>query len=99
MDAKWISAKEFACLEPLNLFGKELGERNKPDRTLCNKHIWYKKEFEYTGGKYTIDISADDYYKLYINGEFVGMGPSPAYYFCYNYYYSYYFVLFPIGQS
>lgn len=85
MDAKWISAKEFAELEPIDLFGKELGTKNQPDRTMCNKHIWYKKEFEYTGGKYTIDISADDYYKLYINGEFVGMGPSPSYYFCYNY--------------
>lgn len=31
-----------------------------------------------------IRITADDYYKLYINGEFVGQGPAPAYYFAYN---------------
>lgn len=85
MDARWICAKEFAELEPINVYGKEHGPKEKPDRTMCNKHIWFKREFEYTGGKYTIDISADDYYKLYINGQFVGMGPSPAYYFCYNY--------------
>lgn len=85
MDARWICAKEFAELKPINVYGKEFGPKEKPDRTMCNKHIWFKREFEYTGGKYTIDISADDFYKLYINGQFVGMGPSPAYYFCYNY--------------
>lgn len=85
MDARWICAKEFAELKPINVYGKEFGPKEKPDTTMWNKHIWFKKDFEYTGGKYTIDISADDYYKLYINGQFVGMGPSPAYYFCYNY--------------
>lgn len=30
-------------------------------------------------------ISADDYFKLKINGTLVGMGPAPAYTFCYNY--------------
>ena len=30
-------------------------------------------------------ISADDYYKLYINGQFVGQGPAPSYHFQYNY--------------
>ncbi len=85
MDARWISAKEFADLKPINLYGKDLAPKNEPDYTMCNKHVWFKKDFEYTGGKYTIDVSADDFYKLYINGQFVGMGPSPAYHFCYNY--------------
>lgn len=31
-----------------------------------------------------IRITADDYYKLYINGEFMGQGPAPAYNFAYN---------------
>ena len=33
----------------------------------------------------TIKITADDYYKLYINGEYVGQGPAPGYDFAYNY--------------
>ncbi len=85
MDARWISAKEFADLEPINLYGKEHAPKPKADETMRNKHVWFRKDFEYTGGKYTIDVSADDFYKLYINGEFVGMGPSTAYYWSYNY--------------
>ena len=30
-------------------------------------------------------ISADDYYKLYINGHFVTQGPTPSYHWQYNY--------------
>lgn len=30
-------------------------------------------------------ITADDYYKLYINGQFVAQGPAPCYHFKYNY--------------
>lgn len=32
-----------------------------------------------------IHITADDYYKLYINGEFITQGPAPAYPFRYYY--------------
>lgn len=28
-------------------------------------------------------ITADDYYKLQINGEIIGQGPAQRYYFCY----------------
>ncbi len=36
-------------------------------------------------GSFLMRISADDYYKLKINGRLVGMGPAPAYTFNYNY--------------
>lgn len=32
-----------------------------------------------------INITADDYYKLSINGKYVGQGPAPGYDFAYNY--------------
>ncbi len=35
--------------------------------------------------KAIIRITADDYYKLYINGAFVAMEPAPSYHFNYNY--------------
>ncbi len=35
--------------------------------------------------RYLMRISADDYYKLRINGKLVSMGPAPAYIFNYNY--------------
>lgn len=55
--------------------------------------IWKKQKFLkvsiktviYCSEKAVIYISADDYYKLYINGKFVASGPAPSYYNSYNY--------------
>lgn len=54
---------------------------------LRNVHMQVRKviEVEEPGVSAYIDISADDYYKLYINGEFVGQGPAQGYYFHYYY--------------
>ena len=54
---------------------------------LKNRHMLIRKVFN-INSKFKnahIDITADDYYKLYINGKFVGQGPAPGYYFHYNY--------------
>ncbi|MBQ7916886.1 MAG: alpha-L-rhamnosidase [Firmicutes bacterium] len=86
MNASWISSHEFADLKPIDIFGKELAPKNKPDTEHVNKHILYRKNLTLTAGKaYTMRITADDYYKLYINGHFVCMGPAPSYHFAYNY--------------
>lgn len=45
-----------------------------------NMHVIFEEQFElakFSSAK--IKITADDYYKLYINGTFVGQGPAPAY--------------------
>lgn len=86
--AKWISNKDFYNLKPINVFHKELEEIEINHREdLRNKHILFRKTFELkTVEKATVKISADDYYKLYINGIFVTQGPAPAYNF--NYYYN-----------
>lgn len=51
-----------------------------------NFYVRFKKSFYLENTENVIiDISADDYYKLYINGCFVGQGPAPSYDFDYAY--------------
>ncbi len=87
-NAKWISNKDFYNLTPINVFHKELDKKeiNHSD-SLKNKHILFRKKIRISDfGKAVVRISADDYYKLYINGVFVTQGPAPGYNF--NYYYN-----------
>ena len=83
---KWITNEEFCSLAPRNVFHKQLEPVELPCDEHRNRHILFRKKVnigEFKEAK--IYISADDYYKLYINGEFVAQGPTPAYYFRYNY--------------
>ena len=52
-----------------------------------NQHILFRRKFSVSLAfrEAKLYISADDYYKLYINGTFVAQGPSPSYHFQYNY--------------
>ena len=88
--AQWIMDPEFHGLTPINVFHKELEDPDLPEHRedLKNHHMLVRKNFELndTIEKGKIYITADDYYKLYINGKFVGQGPAPSYYF--NYYYN-----------
>ena len=88
--AKWITNKDFSNLKPdLKIFHKEL-EPYKPEynEKLWNSHILFRKKFNISKkiDSYSIQISADDYYLLYINGKFICSGPSPAY--PWHYYYN-----------
>lgn len=46
-----------------------------------NLHVLARCSLEYTKhkGQVLAWITADDYYKLYVNGKFAGQGPAPAY--------------------
>lgn len=95
MYAKFISHPDFHDLTPINLYHKELNEDGvtfadshggkDPNveahpENLRNKHILFRRKT--TIGKFknaTLKITADDYYKLYINGKFVTEGPAPSY--------------------
>lgn len=82
----WITNGEFCNLPPRNVFHKQLDKVELPCTEHRNRHILFRKKFHWNGsGKATIYISADDYYKLYINGRFAGQGPAPSYHFRYNY--------------
>ena len=83
---KWITNEEFCSIAPRNVFHKQLEPVELPCDEHRNRHILFRKKVnigEFKEAK--IYISADDYYKLYINGEFVAQGPTPAYHFRYNY--------------
>ena len=84
---KWITNDEFYGLEPRNVFHKQLVHVELPCDEHRNRHILFRRKFQVTKkiSSAKIYISADDYYKLYINGKFVGQGPAPAYHFQYNY--------------
>lgn len=87
---RWICNPRYADLKPLPLLHKQLdatyqapehAKEFKNNHTLFRKKVWIEK-----GTKQVImDISADDYYKLYINGSYVTQGPANSYAFCYNY--------------
>ena len=84
---KWITDDEFYNLKPRNVFHKQLVRLDLPCDEHRNRHILFRKKFNISDGfsNVKIYISADDYYKLYINGKFAGQGPAPSYHFEYNY--------------
>ena len=86
-NGKWITDPEFSDLKPRNVFHRQLDRTELPCDEHRDRHILFRKEFV-VGGDFSdavVYISADDYYKLYINGEFVAQGPAPSYHFRYNY--------------
>ncbi len=88
MKPQFICHPDFENLVPVNVFHKEhSGERmpNSPEK-FQNRHILFRKKFTLKNTeKATLKITADDYYKLYINGMFVTQGPAPGYPHAYYY--------------
>ena len=80
---KWITSKDFAPLEPVNVFHRQLDKRPIVSRGKQNSHVLFRKKFYSEGGRATLYVSADDYYKLWLNGRFVCQGPAPGYHFHY----------------
>ncbi len=84
---KWITDEEFYALPPRNVFFRQLERVTLDCSEHRDRHILFRRKFHLTRKPTSakIYISADDYYKLYINGSFAGQGPAPAYRFRYNY--------------
>ena len=83
----WISSTELFDREPRNVFHRQLDKVSLSEDEKKNKHILFRKKFhiERTCQNAVMYITADDYYKLYINGIFVTQGPAPAYHNNYRY--------------
>ena len=78
---KWYTIPPFLKVKAVSPYGKEYGEKPRTDCTLKNLHILARSGMEYKKeqGRIRVRITADDYYKLYVNGRYVGQGPAPAY--------------------
>ncbi len=85
LNARWITTEDFSRLKPVNVFEKQLEKSAiETDDGLVNYHAKMFTDFVVeNAGRASINISADDYYKLYINGQFVGQGPAQGYWFSY----------------
>ena len=78
---KWITTAELAALPIYNVFHRQLDKSSPTNQfsSVNNRHVLFRKRFSLDNvqpGR--IYITADDYYKLYINGRFVAQGPAPC---------------------
>ena len=82
MQGKFICHKDFENLKPIDVFHKELSPKpaEKHAESLCNRHILFRKKAVFgKASKAILKITADDYFKLYINDVYVTQGPPPSY--------------------
>ncbi len=77
---RFITLPEYADAVPLDVFHRQLEPKIIASVLPKDLHILYRAHFFIrTGGKTTILITADDYYKLWVNGVFAGQGPAPCF--------------------
>ena len=90
---KWITTPELAALPVYDVYQRDIYHRNasnpvqpNPYAYVNNRHVLFRRKFTLEAVAPTrIFITADDYYKLYINGLFVGQGPAPCHQIRYYY--------------
>lgn len=87
--ASWITDERFVDRPKLDLFHKEMedGQAHSHEEALTNVHMLVRKSLQWDRAveEAWLDITADDYYKLYINGRPVGQGPAQSSYDHYYY--------------
>lgn len=82
----FITLPEYADTTPLNVWHRQLEPKRIQGKMKPNLHVLFRNRFTLEETKNTkIFITADDYYKLYINGRYVTQGPAPGFPFRYYY--------------
>ncbi len=85
--ARWIQNPVFYALPYRHLISHDRNNENNQDN-IQNIHTLFRKTFKLKCVKIKtakVFITGDDYYKLYINGVFIGSGPAQSYLFDYKY--------------
>ncbi|MBQ3955520.1 MAG: family 78 glycoside hydrolase catalytic domain [Clostridia bacterium] len=78
--AAFITLPEYADAVPADVFHRQLEPKEIPAKLPKNLHVLYRARFEALRGEAAvIRITADDGYKLYVNGHFAGQGPAPCF--------------------
>ncbi len=79
--AEFFTIEEFADITPLELKHKEQESVALPKEAeeRKNLHVLIRSSFYTNGEPLFLRITADDHYKLYIDGTFIQEGPAPAY--------------------
>lgn len=82
-----ITHPDFAELKPYYIYHREQENVTFPHpEHLVNKYIIYRTTVTLDSWDYvSVNITADDYYKLYINGNYAGQGPASAWHDRYYY--------------
>ena len=80
-NARWLCLPEFKETGVFNVFGREGETQKPPEDRLKDIHMYTRRAFRVGANAVSAELclTADDYYKLYINGEFVAEGPASGY--------------------
>lgn len=86
---RWITSREFEALPPRPVFGRQLAPMTVDCTEHRNRHILFRRRFSLTREQLALGlrlfITADDSFRLYLNGRFVTEGPTPSYHFAHRY--------------
>lgn len=85
----FISEAAFCAHRPLDPLLRPEDKEAPLAKELLDRHILFRRRVclsaeELMGGA-ILHLTADDHYKLYINGQYVTEGPAPSYHFAYAY--------------
>ena len=79
-DPQWVTTERFAGSKPICMYHKEQEPDPADPMGVANYHVLARATLrrDPEAASQLLRITADDYYKLYVNGELVAQGPAPA---------------------